>query len=272
VERLGLTYILDYYTNLGRWNLSDVYTPFASGGINITGYGPLANASSTAPPFAPENIVLLTDGYCASTCTIFSELMTKQAGVKTIALGGRSNEDPIQAIGGVKGVNNLAWTYINELAERTLKLASPAKISAVNSSKLPALANPPNAVFGRAAGTPGVNVRDGLPMNDTGVALQFIYEEADCRLYYTPEMTVDASAMWKAAADAQWGASGKCIGGEGYGKRTVNQATTSLRGSGMRVKTMSNSEAEKHIAAFHDTFSLETDCNIDYKSNGFMHP
>nr|GFD20163.1 hypothetical protein [Tanacetum cinerariifolium] len=70
-----------------------------------------------------------------------------------------------------------------------------------------------------AAGvSPGVNVRDGLSQNDTaGIALQFVYEEADCRLYYTPEMTVDIAAVWKAAADAQWGQSGKCVAGGNYG-------------------------------------------------------
>lgn len=56
-------------------------------------------------PFKAEDIVIVYDGYCASTCTIFSELMRQQGGVKTIALGGRPNKDIIQAVGGVKGTN-----------------------------------------------------------------------------------------------------------------------------------------------------------------------
>ncbi|KAF2652419.1 hypothetical protein K491DRAFT_681348 [Lophiostoma macrostomum CBS 122681] len=263
--------VVDWFTKTARWNLSDVYIE-NQGGIDITGYGPLANASSNAPPFAPENIVLLTDGYCASTCTIFSELITKQGGVKTIALGGRRNENPIQAIGGVKGVNNYAFSFINLFARLALQYAPTRNLAAYNASKLPDLAYPPNVVFNRATGSPGVNFRDGLPMNDSGVALQFIYEEADCRLYWTPEMVTDASATWKAAADAQWGNSGKCIGGKAYDRRRASQATTSLKSSGLRAKTMSSSEADKHIAAFHDTFSLETDCSNDFKSDGFMNP
>jgi len=83
------------YTTLARWNLSDVFIPANSGGINVTGYNSLANV--TGPPkFKPENIVIVTDGYCASTCGIFTEFLTQQAGVKTIAMGGRSNKDPIQ--------------------------------------------------------------------------------------------------------------------------------------------------------------------------------
>lgn len=93
----------DKYTNIIRWNLSDVLTPLNSGGIYVSGY--LKRSNITVQPFAAEDIVIVYDGYCASTCTIFSELMRQQAGVKTIALGGRPNKDIIQAVGGVKGTN-----------------------------------------------------------------------------------------------------------------------------------------------------------------------
>ena len=50
-----------------------------------------------------------------------------------------------------------------------------------------------------------VNFRDGirdadLP-NAQDIPLQFVYEAADCRILYTKEMTVDVTAIWKAAAD-----------------------------------------------------------------------
>jgi hypothetical protein len=37
-------------------------------------------------------------------------------------------------------------------------------------------------------------------------------EQADCRLFYEPEMLRDARAIWKKAASVAWG-SGKCIAG-----------------------------------------------------------
>ena len=80
-------YYDDDFINITRWNLSDVLTPLNSGGIYITGYGNLTNVTQ---PFAAEDVIIVTDGYCASTCTIFSELMRQQAGIKTIAMGGRS--------------------------------------------------------------------------------------------------------------------------------------------------------------------------------------
>lgn len=251
----------DKYTTLSRWNLSDIYTPFFSGGINVTGYGPLANI--TGPPkFKPENIVIVTDGYCASTCTIFAELLTQQTGVKTIAMGGRSNKNPIQAIGGVKGVNNYAFGFIQSAAQNAIRYDRSLNSSILRRdyySDLP---------FMRASSY-GVNNRDGLRRNDTsGIALQFIYEEADCRLYYTPEMTVDITALWKGAADAQWGSNGKCVSGPRYSqKRSAQEVTTKL---GRRRVQVAQAAAMRQVQAFEKSFSLETACQM--KGDGFMEP
>ncbi|KAF2640525.1 peptidase S41 family protein [Massarina eburnea CBS 473.64] len=241
----------DKYTTLARWNLSDVLIK-NQGGINITGYGPLANV--TGPPrFKPENIVLLTDGYCASTCTIFAELLTQQAGVKTIALGGRSNKQQIQAIGGVKGVNNYGWGYITQSAGLARRFASPELQAKINGSSVDKLYND-QTILSRSTSV-GVNVRDGVRRNDTsGTALQFIYEEANCRLYYTPEMTVDVTAVWEAAADAQWGTNGKCVGGydDDVAVTDISVATTKKLNAGS-VKA-----AHVKVEDFENSFSLET--------------
>jgi hypothetical protein len=251
------------YTTLARWNLSDVFIPAFSGGINVTGHNSLANV--TGPPkFKPENIVIVTDGYCASTCTIFSEFLTQQAGVKTIAMGGRSNKDPIQAIGGVKGVNNFAWSYIQSQVQYALRFDKSLSNTILRkdySSDLPIL----------RATSYGVNNRDGLRQNDTsGIALQFVYEEADCRLFYTPEMTVDIIALWKAVADAKWGNSGKCVKGStstGSQKRDAHEVTTKLGRRNLQVTTAA---AKKQVNALEASFSLETDCKMS--GDGFMEP
>jgi hypothetical protein len=253
----------DKYTEIVRWNLTDIFLTWNSGGINITGYGALWDPNPYQP-FASEDIVLVTDGYCASTCTIFAEFMKQQAGVSTIAMGGRSNAGPIQAIGGVKGVNNFQWGYITSLAQLALKLAPADQMSKFNSSAMKSMLS--YTVFNRAGAPPGVNVRDGVRKGDkSGTALQFVYEEADCRLYYTPEMTVDASAVWKAAADAKWGKNGKCVT-TGYGiNRRGNKVT----------KSLDPRRVEKRLSAqlmqkFKESLDLETDCKL--KGDGFMQP
>lgn len=122
-------------------------------------------------------------------------------------------------------------------------------------------------VYNRASGSPGVNVRDALLYNDTsGIATQFIYEEADCRLFYTPEMTVDATAIWKAAADAQWGDNSKCVSGYAM-KRDAHEVTTNLK---RRQAHTSQAVALQQFEAFEKTFDLKTQCKLH--GDGFMHP
>jgi hypothetical protein len=88
----------DNFTALMRYNLSDptIQLPFV-----ISGY---YNNTNIAPqPFPAENIVLLYDGTCGSTCAIFSEFMKSQAGVRSIAVGGRPQMGPMQGVAGSKG-------------------------------------------------------------------------------------------------------------------------------------------------------------------------
>ncbi|KAF2491286.1 peptidase S41 family protein [Lophium mytilinum] len=254
----------DNYTGIARWNLSDVLITYNSGGINITGYGPRANF--TQQSFDAADIVIVYDGYCASTCTIFSELMRQQAGVKAIAMGGRANSNPIQAVGGVKGTNNYQWGYIQQLAQEAVMLAAPEEAQRYNESVLKDYYS--DTPFARAATAPGVNVRDGLREGDkSGTPLQFQYEEADCRLYYTPEMTVDATEIWKGVADAQWGGKGKCVpyGKQGY--REKRDVTRTLGGSGLKKRGVADA---KVLEALEGTFGIETENELS--GDGFMLP
>jgi hypothetical protein len=182
--------------------------------------------------------------------------------VKSIAMGGRSNKNPIQAVGGVKGVNNYAFSYIQSAAQTAVRYDRSLNTSILRQDYYNDLP------FMRGVSY-GVNNRDGLRRNDTsGIALQFIYEEANCRLYYTPEMTVDITALWKAAADAQWGNSGKCVSGKDYGqKRNVHDFTTKL---GRKRVQIAQAAAVKQVQAFENSFSLETACQM--RGDGFMQP
>ena len=53
---------------------------------------------------------------------------------------------------------------------------------------------------GRPAG--GINLRDNLRLNDTSkTPLEFIYEAADCRMFYTAPMINDVTMVWKGVVD-----------------------------------------------------------------------
>lgn len=202
----------DNFTNLMRWNLNDPLTTVNETyglGTEITGYGTRANFTQ---PFKAENIIMLFDGYCASTCTLFAEFMRTQAGVKSIAMGGRPVGGPIQAVGGIKGAEILSWANIYSYAIAAIPLASTEQAAILKKlSPLP---------VNRALST-GCNVRDNiLPDNvNDGLPAQFVREEADCRLYYTEPMITDVTALWKAAADAAWNGA-KCAAGS-LAKRSV---------------------------------------------------
>jgi hypothetical protein len=219
----------DNFTNLFRWNLSDVLITLNSGGVDIHGYGALANY--TQQPFAAEDVVVVTDGYCASTCTIFSELMRQRAGVKYISLGGRPRAGITQAVGGVKGTNNFPWTYIQSLAQYTVtELNSTVEESAeLRSTELGDYFD--DYVFSRATigNAINVNFRDGIRDNDTtNTPLQCVYEPSDCRILYTKAMTVDVTAIWKAVADSTWGGVNHCVAGDLGGYATNKMAKREL--------------------------------------------
>ena len=194
------------YTALMRWNLTDPLTTTNDTfgmGMEISGYGKLANISQ---PFAAENIVMLYDGVCASTCTLASEMLRIQGGVKSIAFGGRPIEGPIQGVGGVKGSQILNFQNILSYTKRAASLTKdPKKLAEfARYSDLPILRSTASSVNVRDQVLRD-NVNDGLPA-------QFVAENADCRLYWQENMIKDVSEVWKAAAHAAFNGA-KCAHG-----------------------------------------------------------
>ncbi|KAM0273548.1 hypothetical protein ACHAQH_008274 [Verticillium albo-atrum] len=184
------------YTSLMRWNLSD---PLATSnstygiGIEISGHGTRANME---PPFAPENIIILQDGTCMSSCSTAAELLRARGGIKSIAIGGRPTGGEMQAIGGVMGPQAILFEDIRFYAQLALKFNPSDEDRAV-------LENYTELAFHRS--TDGVvNARDAILAEhvEDGMPSQYVYRAADCRLYFTEEMVSDISAVWKAAASA----------------------------------------------------------------------
>ncbi|KAG5999430.1 hypothetical protein E4U43_002083 [Claviceps pusilla] len=214
------------YTNLMRYNLSDTLLtsdPVHGLGIDITGYGSLTERPQY---FAPEDIILLYDGACSSTCTVVSEFLRLLGGVKSIAMGGRPKPGPIQGVGGVKGGQSLDYaslhSYLASVSELTTDSAIKAEMDRY--STLPI----------ERSTVASLNVRDVIlqkNMND-GVPAQFVYEAADCRLYWTAPMISDVTEVWKAAANAAFNGA-KCanggIAGSKPGRRSES-APVSRRG------------------------------------------
>jgi hypothetical protein len=90
----------DNFTALIRSNFTDPVEIFGND-IVVSGYGNMTNVP--ASPFTAENIILLHDGGCGSTCAVFAEMMKSQGGVRSIAVGGRPQNGPMQGVTGSKG-------------------------------------------------------------------------------------------------------------------------------------------------------------------------
>lgn len=184
------------YTALMRWNLTDPLTTTNATyglGIEISGYGKLANLTQ---PFAAEDIVMIYDGVCASTCTLASEMLRIQGGVKSIAFGGRPDVGAIQGVGGVKGAQVLGYSSIKYYIDRANSLTNDPKQKAE-------FARYNDYAIQRSTAC-GINARDQIlkdNVND-GLPAQFVAEETDCRLYWTEPMINDITEVWKAAAQS----------------------------------------------------------------------
>lgn len=182
--------------------------------FNLTGVGSRANPAPAV--FAPENVVILTDGACGSTCTLFSYLMIMQNNIKTVAVGGRPQTGPMQSMGGVEGAQVFEFENLNEAAHAALAVATPEQRAQVgNQSELALIAK--GYALKRAA-TPGaagaVNGKNAFSHIDAQTPLQFLNQPANCKFFYTKDMIYGPEATWKRAADAAFAQPDKfCVQG-----------------------------------------------------------
>lgn len=157
-----LVYNSDNFTDVMQWNLSNpLDTSNATYGIgyDVTGYGSRTNF--TRPFGGPENIVLLLDGYCASTCTLFSQFLKWDAGVKSIAMGGRPDQvGVIQGVGGVKGAQSFSYgSVFDEMQKAVDRTDDPDVIAEIERYSIYAI---------NRANTASLNVKDEILPTDLG--------------------------------------------------------------------------------------------------------
>jgi hypothetical protein len=129
--------------------------------------------------------------------------MSHQAGVRTIAVGGRPTTGPMQAVSGSRG----ARIYdVSELDSDFQFVSETIKDSA-------AAAQLPNrSDTGMWVTTAGINIRDQVRGNDA-TPLQFKYQAADCRIFYTPANVFNMTRLWRDAATATWIDPSLCVAG-----------------------------------------------------------
>ena len=172
-------------------------------------------------PRRRANLFQITDGLCASTCTIFTELMKGQ-GVRTIAFGGRPKNAPMQSMGGVKGAQLQPLQMLSGVpagVARLLKLASAQgkepltkdELQRLNSTIVTPLDEFPLILKGG-----GVNIVNAFSPTNHRLPRQFMYEAAECRRFFTAKNIFHRETAWASAADAMFH-NGGCVPGSTNG-------------------------------------------------------
>ncbi|KAK4118460.1 hypothetical protein N657DRAFT_651303, partial [Parathielavia appendiculata] len=174
----------------------------------------------TTAPFRPEDIIIVTDGQCGSACAIVVSILAYAHGVRTVALGGRPLRAPMQAVGQTKGGPSMYFMSMPDfdrsqvpeglrLPPDRFTYRPPLRLGGSQATELDDL----------WAMTVTFNVNDLLPYKGNAselgqgeVPLQFRYEAANCRLFYTWDMARNMTDVWKAVAGVTWGGK-KCAPG-----------------------------------------------------------
>jgi hypothetical protein len=200
------------YSNLRRYNLSE-----AGNGLGTPIYGYINDTRPQPQSFAAEDIVILSDGFCGSTCAVFAEFMKTQVGVHAIAAGGRSQTGPMQWVGGSKGSNDQELPFLGQIVETAYQYASPAQKTLLeeaangdyNKTKEDAI----QAIRRIGSNNANVNFQNNIRKGDENYTpLQFVYEAADCRFFYTAPMIANQHLVWQHTYNLRWG-SGTCVAG-----------------------------------------------------------
>ncbi|KAJ5742737.1 uncharacterized protein N7511_011138 [Penicillium nucicola] len=198
------------------------YTSTSSDVFPINGYGsvPLKPSKSLFPA---ENIAIITDGDCVSTCAFFVKLMKRQ-GVRTVTFGGRPQKGPMQGVGGVKGGQSLGINYINGYIQQVNQLISESMNTSsplLTASEWKAFNASSPSTKATLSWSGNLNLRNEYDPEDGETPLQFVYEAAECRLFYTLDNYLERETVWQAAAKAMFGG-GSCVEGSTQAKGSLD--------------------------------------------------
>jgi hypothetical protein len=132
----------------------------------------------------------------------------------------------VQAIGGTKGSLSTGYQELSVLSQNVQTFLSeyiPKDLIDASNETMPGLSYLPLG-SPDALKTFSVNSRDNIPQgDDSGIPLQFIFEPADCRIFYTAETVVSPANLWSQVHDIAWD-EGACAWG-GMAKNVSTNGT-----------------------------------------------
>lgn len=188
----------DNFTNVARQDIENTSVEEYLSGF--------AFSDPPVQPFRSENVIVLADGDCASTCDTFMHLLKWQAKVKTIVGGGRPTKGPMQVVGGVKARHKLSIGYLMYLIGIFRDKAPQTVQEKANATKLKTIFESGEYLARRTNGIFSVNLANAIGKDDkTMTPLQFVYEAADCRVWWRPEHFFNVRTLWTLVAGTAFG-------------------------------------------------------------------
>lgn len=286
----------DEMTKAFTWDVSDTTfsSYYAAQGNDLPYYAVTGYGQNVPPPprvFDPENIVILTNGDCSSSCTTLSHFLKWQAKVKTIVMGGGPQTGPMQSPGGIKGgtVAGMSGIVKNALTAYQSSFTPDSLLAKANQTKLVELVgladylsyrtrNPSegdlisvnlvNSVLADEAANANPNLWAGKEL----VPLQYLYEAADCRLFYTAQNALSRLGQWQSAANQAFGFNGTemwsgCVE-DSFGHESSLSGDEKLFNGGVPVNVTSFAPANVgdgfvDASVFDTTGNLFVQANID---------
>ncbi|TKA40886.1 hypothetical protein B0A54_07798 [Friedmanniomyces endolithicus] len=192
----------DPYTQTEQYNLSsEVFDNDALGMDYPACY--YNSTCNSAPAWAGSDIILLTDGLCDSSCSLFVELMTQIVGVHTVTVGGRPDPGPMQIASGSRG----ASAYSSDLLDYDVSIVSVE--DTVDNTTLSGAYDTDTGMHIYYA---GVNLRDQIRANST-IPNQFLYLPSECRIYWSMANWYDSKRLWHDTWNAIYNDTSLCVAG-----------------------------------------------------------
>lgn len=160
----------------------------------------------------------------------------------------------MQAIGGTKGTQVLPFT---ELVTSTEFITDDAISQYIPGSLINSVNDTLPGLVPLPLGDPTdlksyqLNLKDNIPQGDTaGIPLQFVFEPANCKIFFTLDTVFEPMNLWRQVHDIAWNG-GKCAWG---GMNTI----VSNNGSGVGVPTTGNNSTVQFNGAIDMTAKLSS--------------
>lgn len=196
-----------------------------------------------------QDLVVLTDGDCHSSCALLVGWLTRQLGARVVMVGGRpTTGKPVAAVGGTKGASVYDWdAFVVSVSIAAGELGITRVSGLPQNVPLPPLTAPPINVVVRQLNTMDVWITaDDDDKAAAAVPVHFLHEPADCRLFNTPATLASPEAMWKAVADVAW-AGKRCTPGSTGTPNDVMRGTVPQVSPGSAAVTVRDARAADRV-------------------------